>query len=227
MSFDTRHNLTRRNFVKSSLAGIAILPARKTGVFDFNPLPDTAKVALVRTGDRKGGVAQALKLLDLTGVYGKRVILKPNFNSADETPASTHNDTLEQIVQEWNERGARNITLGESSGPRNTKRVMERKGIFDIANDLGFNIVNYDEIEDRDWVKFPELGTHWAGGFYLPRQAVNAEYYVSTCCLKTHGSGGVFTDVAVTRSRSHAEIDSRDRSQANHAQVAGYEKDDS
>ncbi len=134
-----------------------------------------------------------MKLLDLTGVNGKQVMLKPNFNSADITPGSTHNDTLLQFVYELHEWGARGITLGESSGPTNTKRVMENKGIFDMADELDFGIVNYDDISDKEWINYPREGTHWPGGYYLPEHGVKAEYNVSTCCLKTHQYGGVFT----------------------------------
>jgi uncharacterized protein (DUF362 family) len=70
---------------------------------------------------------------------------------------------------------------------------MERKGIFDLASDLGFGVVNYEEIPEADWLHLGATGTHWPEGFWLPRQVVNAEYNVSTCCLKTHGFGGVFT----------------------------------
>ncbi|NIN72523.1 MAG: DUF362 domain-containing protein [Gemmatimonadetes bacterium] len=138
-------------------------------------------------------MAQVLRLLDLSGVNGKRVLLKPNFNTAGDAPASTHNDTLSQLVYELHERGARAITLGESSGPPDTRDVMEQKGIFDLASDLGFGVVNYEEIPEADWIHFGPSGTHWPEGFWLPRHVVNAEYNVSTCCLKTHGFGGVFT----------------------------------
>jgi uncharacterized protein (DUF362 family) len=70
---------------------------------------------------------------------------------------------------------------------------MEAKGIFDLASDMEFGVVNYEEIPDDEWVHFRPAGTHWPEGFHLPRHVVEAEYNVSTCCLKTHGSGGVFT----------------------------------
>ncbi|OGL05946.1 MAG: hypothetical protein A3J45_03285 [Candidatus Rokubacteria bacterium RIFCSPHIGHO2_02_FULL_69_13] len=124
---------------------------------------------------------------------GKRVVLKPNFNSADETPGSTHNDTLAQLITELRERDARSVTLGESSRPPQTRGVMEQKGIFDLARDLRFEIVDFEQIGDNDWVSFPAAGTHWPEGFHLPRLVVDSEYAVSTCCLKTHGAGGVFT----------------------------------
>jgi uncharacterized protein (DUF362 family) len=70
---------------------------------------------------------------------------------------------------------------------------MEKKGTFDLARDHRFDIVDYEQLTDRDWVTFPAAGTHWPEGFSLPRLVVDAEYNVSTCCLKTHGFGGVFT----------------------------------
>ncbi|MEJ2218755.1 MAG: DUF362 domain-containing protein [Gemmatimonadota bacterium] len=185
--------LHRRDFLRTTAAGLVVLPHVGLGRFVPTVAPRKARIALVRTSDRKAGVTQSLKLLDLTAVNGKRVVLKPNFNTADPTPGSTHNDTLSQLVRELQERGARSITLGESSGPPDTQQVMEKKGTFDLAHDLGFDVVNYDEIPEADWVQFGPSGTHWPDGFWLPRRVVDAEYNVSTCCLKTHAYGGVFT----------------------------------
>jgi len=187
----TSRGLDRRDFLKAT-AGLALLPALAGRLGGF-PARGKSRVALVRTTDRKRGVSAALKLLDPRGINGRRVVLKPNFNSADEAPASTHNDTLSQLVAELHERGARSITLGESSGPPQTRGVMEKKGVFDLASDLRFGVVNFEEIGENDWVFVSPKGTHWPEGFHLPRLVVDSEYLVTTCCLKTHGSGGVFT----------------------------------
>lgn len=185
--------LDRRTFLHTLSAGLALLPALGADG-RMQPLGSPrSRVALIHTTDRKLGVAAALKLLNPQGIAGKRVVLKPNFNSADETPGSTHNDTLSQLVTELHERGARRITLGESSGPPQTHGVMQQKGIFDLARDLRFDVVDFEQMADADWVSFPASGTHWPEGFALPRLVVNSDYLVSTCCLKTHGSGGVFT----------------------------------
>lgn len=191
MPFSSR-TLDRRDFLRAS-AGLAMLPALGVDGLDHFSGRARSRVALVRTADRKRGVSEVLKLLDPRGIDGRRVVLKPNFNSADETPASTHNDTLSQLVTELHERGARSITLGESSGPPQTRGVMEKKGIFDLAKDLRFGVVDFEEIGDNDWVFVPSKGTHWPDGFHLPRLVVDSEYMVTTCCLKTHGAGGVFT----------------------------------
>ena len=50
-----------------------------------------------------------------------------------------------------------------------------------------------EEIPESDWIPFGPAGTHWPEGFHLPRLITEAEYVVATCCLKTHGFGGVFT----------------------------------
>ncbi len=183
--------LRRRDFLRVVTAGVALMPAwGRAGVAQAIG-PRRSRVALVATGDRKHGVTQVLKLLDLSGVKGKKVVIKPNFNSADDTPGSTHNDTLAQLVTELHERNARSITLGESSGPPKTQGVMEKKGTFDLAREHRFAVVDYEQIADSDWIAFPS--EHWPQGYSLPRHVVEADYNVSTCCLKTHGFGGVFT----------------------------------
>lgn len=192
MGYDAQR-LNRREFVRTVSASLALWPALGRDGLGQLLAPRRSRVALVRTSERRRGVSEVLKLLDLRNVTGKRVVLKPNFNSADEPPASTHNDTLAQLVTELYERGARSITLGESSGPPQTHGVMEKKGVFDIARDLRFAVVDFEQLAENEWVPFGPPGTHWPAGFHLPRLIVDSEYTVSTCCLKTHGSGGVFT----------------------------------
>ncbi len=185
-------SLDRRGFLRSAAAGLVLLPHPDLRTLGSRLFRQRTTVALVRTGNRKEGVRRLMALLDPKGIAGKAVNIKPNFNTADPAPAGTHNDTLTQIVTELKERDAREVVVGESSFP-STKTVMETKGVFDLAHDVGFGIVNYDEIPDDEWVQFSPPGTHWPDGFHLPRHVVHSEYNVSTCCLKTHGSGGVFT----------------------------------
>lgn len=52
------------------------------------------KVSLVKTSDRESGIKKAIELLAVNPVKGKDVLLKPNFNTADPFPGSTHNETL-------------------------------------------------------------------------------------------------------------------------------------
>jgi uncharacterized protein (DUF362 family) len=187
------HDLARRDFLRVCSAGLALLPALGTAGLAQALGPRRSRVAVVRTRDRRHGVTEALRLLDPKDVRGKRVVIKPNFNTADEAPGSTHNDTLSQLVKELQAREARSITLGESSGPPNTRGVMEKKGTFDLARDLRFDVVNFDEMPEAEWVSLSPPGSHWPNGFALPRLVVSSDYVVSACCLKTHAYGGVFT----------------------------------
>ena len=186
-------SIDRRDFVRATAAGLVAIPMTRLDGSSARQSARRSRVAIVRTRDHRHGVTEALRLFDPTGIAGKRVVLKPNFNSADPTPGSTHMDTLGQLVTELQERDAQNITLGESSGPSGTSRVMEQNGVWDLADQLRFDVVNFDEMPDGDWAPFGAQGTHWPEGYHLPRMIVDADYLVSTCCLKTHQYGGVFT----------------------------------
>ena len=153
-----------------------------------------SKIGLVRTQNRAEGVRRAIALLKPNTVKGKAVTLKPNFNSADPTPGSTHNDTLRALVLTLQEMGVGRITLAERSGPGDTThQVMEKKGIFNLAQELGFEVVNLEELGPEGWVHMHPTDTHWENGFHFPRAYIEAESIVQTCCLKTHAYGGHFT----------------------------------
>jgi uncharacterized protein (DUF362 family) len=151
-------------------------------------------LAFVKTRDRAEGVRRALDLLGLNPVQEKQVFLKPNFNSWDPNPGSTHPDTLRALVEELQEMGARSITVGDRSGMGSTRQVMRQLGVLDMAEELGFEAVSFDLLwEEEDWVRIRPPGSHWERGFLFPRICQEAEALVQTCCLKTHGFGGHFT----------------------------------
>jgi len=152
------------------------------------------KVAIVRTNNRNQGIKQAVALLDFKAVHGKNVVLKPNLNSADPTPGSTHIDTLRSLVILLQQLGASRITLAERSGPGDSTRVvMEKKGVSKLAGELGFEILNLEEMGAEGWTLFVPKNSHWKNGFLFPRIYLDAESIVQTCCLKTHANGGHFT----------------------------------
>ncbi len=184
---------SRREFIKGSVLGVASWPGWNLGHWMKRNEDKMSKVAVLKIKDRKQGVSEVLSLLDYPSMKGKRVLLKPNFNTADPTPGSTHNDTLWQLLQEIHDGGAIDITVGDRSGPTPTKEVFEEKGILNMAKELDFTPINFEDLEDKDWVKFDPDGNHWNDGFFVARPVVEAEYTISTCCIKTHQYGGVFT----------------------------------
>ncbi len=151
-----------------------------------------SRVAFVGTEDRKSGVSLSIKTLGINPVKNKDVLIKPNFNTADRTPGSTHNDTLVALVDEVWQMGAKSVSLGERSYPR-TRSVMEQKGILPLMEVRDVSIIDFDDLDPKDWVKVEPKESHWQDGFRVARPILEAECLVSTCCLKTHQYGGVFT----------------------------------
>ena len=151
-----------------------------------------SRISVVKITDRKEGVRKVLKTLGINPAKGKDVLIKPNFNTADVTPGSTHNDTLVALVDELWAMGAKTISLGERSYPL-TREVMEAKGILPLMKKLQVKVIDFDSLPDKDWVLIKPKGGHWPNGFRVARPVLEAECLVSTCCLKTHQFGGVFT----------------------------------
>jgi uncharacterized protein (DUF362 family) len=151
-----------------------------------------SRVAFVSTEDRKSGVSVSIKTLGINPVKNKDVLIKPNFNTADLTPGSTHNDTLVALAEEVWEMGAKSVSLGERSYPP-TRSVMAQKGILPLMKKLDVEIIDFDQLDKNDWVKVKPKESHWEDGFRVARPVLESECLISTCCLKTHQYGGVFT----------------------------------
>lgn len=151
-----------------------------------------SRVALVSTEDRKSGVRQSIQTLKINPVKNRDVLIKPNFNTADQVPGSTHNDTLVSLVEEMWDMGAGSVSLGERSYPP-TRDVMTQKGILPLMRKLQERVINFDDLEEKDWVLVNLPDSHWSKGFRVARPVLESECLVSTCCLKTHQYGGVFT----------------------------------
>lgn len=151
------------------------------------------QVAVVKTRERITGVNRALDLLNLPAFEGKSVFLKPNYNSADPTPGSTHNDVLVALVRHLRALGAGPITVGDRSGMGDTRQVMQRKGIFRLAEELDFETIVFDELDANGWQRIHVPGSHWRKGFAVAQPVLDAGAVVQTCCLKTHRYGGHFT----------------------------------
>jgi len=182
--------VSRRDFIRyTGMAGGALFLGVNGGIAMSNT---ASRVALVKTEDRKNGVKASIKTLNINPVKGKNVLIKPNFNTADITPGSTHNDTLVALVEEVWAMGAKSISLGERSYPP-TQEVMEKKSILPLMDRLNVKIVNFDDLGSKDWVLFKPKKSHWPNGFRIARPILDSECLISTCCLKTHQYGGIFT----------------------------------
>ena len=152
-----------------------------------------SEVYLVSADDRGEGSRRCLKYFPLPDYSGKTVLVKPNFNSADPPPGSTHNDTLDVLLGAVKEANAQRIILGERSGPAEVEEVFRQKGIGALCEKHGAEFVPFSALSDEDWVVIEQPGLHWQGGLKVARAVTEAGAVVATCCLKTHGFGGVFS----------------------------------
>ena len=207
--------INRREFMILTAGGMLSAMAMDERVFASEN--KKAKVSLIKTSDRQSGVKRAIDLLNINPVKDKNVLLKPNFNTADAFPGSTHNDTLINLIQHLKRMGAKSITIGERSGPPDTADVMKDKGIYDICKKLDVGLINFEELPSDQWVKIKPKESHWNNGFYVAKPVIDSECIISTCCLKTHGYGGVFTmslklSVGVTHKKNMTELHTSFRS---------------
>ena len=148
-----------------------------------------ALVAKVKTGgDIRAAIERAIALLgSLEQVIdrGDRVLIKPNFNSQDPYPGSTELVFLRAVVELILEAGAK-VTIGESSGGiwRPTRKVFRKLGMFELARDLGVELIAFDDKPD-DWVGV-KLNGDYLSSVSVPRSAYEADRIVYLPCLKTH-----------------------------------------
>lgn len=183
--------ISRREFIKyTSIAGGTLLLGMHGGIAMSGV--NKSQVSFIHTEDRKKGVVKSIDALGINPVKNRDVLIKPNFNTADYPPGSTHNDTLVALVEKLWDMGAKSISLGERSYPL-TKKVMAEKRVVPLMKELNVKIIDFDELEEKDWIKVDARESHWENGFRVARPILESDCLVSTCCLKTHQYGGVFT----------------------------------
>jgi uncharacterized protein (DUF362 family) len=151
------------------------------------------KIAIISTKDRIYGVNKSFELLGINPVKDKHVVFKPNFNTADPPPASSSMETIKQMIIKIKEMGAKSITLAERSGPAVTEEVFQEKGVYELAEELDFKIVDLSVAPKEDYVQVEVEGSQWKDGFLFSKLYHEAECVIETCCLKTHMYGGHFT----------------------------------
>ena len=202
--------LTRRRFLEvAALAGAGIIIGAYIDPFSgrkdveesvengdnemSGPSDVESDVYVVKASDRLEGLESLLGEFDMSKYSGKGVALKANYNDDHPFPASTHVDTLRGIVGALKVAGVAGLTLAERSGMGVARAVMEDRGVYGLAEELGFEVVSLDEVGADGWTKVGAEGLHWNDGFYISNAFLEADYVVQTCCLKTHRFGGHFT----------------------------------
>jgi uncharacterized protein (DUF362 family) len=75
---------------------------------------------------------------------------------------------------------------------------MRSKGGLEMADELGFDFVDFNSLETGDWVMVDPPDNHWKAkdsplgpGFPFARPILESDAVVSLCCMKTHQCGGI------------------------------------
>jgi uncharacterized protein (DUF362 family) len=152
-----------------------------------------SRVAVAFDPSRTCGTTKVVSKIGMPELAGKRVFVKPNFNTADPAPGSTHIDTLRTVIELIKAQKPDKIVLGDRSGPAKTSKVFQEKGAFALSAELGFDCLILDEMPKDRWVKVRPPGSHWINGFWFAKPVLEADAVISLCCLKTHQYGGHFT----------------------------------
>jgi uncharacterized protein (DUF362 family) len=185
--------MDRRDFMAAAAGTVLTILSGELNSLHAEKRQMKTRIALIKGHDRTDGVKRAIRTLGSNPVAGKNVLLKPNFNTADPYPASTHNETLTALIGELKSMGCRRITIGERSGPPDTADVLQDKDINNLCRMLDVDLINFEELPADQWIRMRPEKSHWQDGFLVAKPVLDAECIVSTCCLKTHRYGGVFT----------------------------------
>ena len=145
-------------------------------------------VSKVSVKDRlEEGIGKSIELIgglqNILSPAGK-ILIKGNFNSPDRYPASSDSAFLRALVRVLQHNGAKDITLGVSSGLawQPTQKVLKKKKAFRLAEELGIRLVNFDEGE---WVKIHIKGIYLESVF-ISKTALDADRIIYVPNAKTH-----------------------------------------
>ena len=154
-------------------------------------------VAVARGRDRREGVRLAVELLG--GIRRAvpspaTILIKPNFNSADPFPASSHRDHLGALVELLREAGCAQIDIGEMGGLLSlpASKNFERWGMTEFQAEFGNGVVLFDE---EPWVKARvPRALRWGGWIHCQERILRPDQHiVSAPTMKSHGGGPRFS----------------------------------
>lgn len=150
-------------------------------------------VAIVRSNNRREGIKEALLMIGgiktlCEEVEGK-IVIKPNCNTDDPFPRCAHPDTVKFIAENLIQAGfpAKDIVVGDMSGGYRglpTRHTMENMGFNDVADELGIQLVSFEEDE---WVTVtPPNSKFWPNGIKIPKCIYDAERVISSPIMRPH-----------------------------------------
>jgi uncharacterized protein (DUF362 family) len=116
---------------------------------------------------------------------GQKVLIKPNVNSDDPAPGTTHPEALAEMVRLVKAKGAYVVVGDRSNAQWNTISAMKATGMYDAAKNAGADeIVGF---EDEEWIRVtPVKAGNWPNGFRIPKRLQEIDHVISLPVLHTH-----------------------------------------
>jgi uncharacterized protein (DUF362 family) len=115
---------------------------------------------------------------------GDVVLIKPNYNTADPSPASTAPDFLEATIKLAYQAGAKTVIVGEScTFYQNTRKVLQEAGVVDICKRLNAKLYVFEE---RYWIKKETKNGKYLKKVTVPSVLDEVDKTIILPCLKTH-----------------------------------------
>ncbi|MFH1346701.1 MAG: DUF362 domain-containing protein [Spirochaetota bacterium] len=136
------------------------------------------KDAVLKVIDEIGGFSKFVKTGDV-------IFLKPNYNTADPSPASTSVDFLKTVVELSYDFGAKLVMIGESSTMTlNTRKILGKAGVFGL---LEMKIPPRIYVfEEGEWIKKEISEARYLKKVSVPEILEKADKLILLPCLKTH-----------------------------------------
>lgn len=117
---------------------------------------------------------------------GDKILIKPNFNTADPFPASTDMVFLETVVQLLLSVKPSKLVIGDSCTiTQHTEEVMEKIGIWKLSQRYPAQAVNFDK--DKYFEK--KLPGKYLHSIRIPARLNEGYKVIILPCLKTHRIG--------------------------------------
>jgi uncharacterized protein (DUF362 family) len=183
--------ITRREFALRAGLGMTGIALTRDRVLAQNESPSS--LALARNSDRRSALREAVGLLGNINFGGKDLYLKANFTSADPFPATTHPDTLREVVGLLRERNCGKLVLVERSSMGSTRHVWEMLEIPALARELDIQLLALDDLAADQWRKELLPESNWKAGVEVPKFLDRECCLIQICNLKTHRFGAMFS----------------------------------
>lgn len=151
----------------------------------------SARVGLVKEGDRRKNIVAALELVreDVVAKLRPRVLLKPNFLSKDNQLASSHVDAMRGVIDFLmsTPNPPTEITIAEGGNEDYSGQSFENFGYAVLRDEYNVPIELVDLNEETEWVETPViLADNSEETVKMPRRILDHPCTISVAIAKTH-----------------------------------------